>query len=186
LPGDSAAKYSTSISPDGKWLLYSREDGKTKYDLWVFPITTKDGKSEPHVFLRTPFNEFEGQFSPDGNWVAYSSDESSQFEVYVAPFPGPGGHRQISSGGAGWPRWSRDGKELFYVADDQLISIATTIRRGTLELGRVQRLFGGIILSANGSFAVSADSQKFLVVDNDAATSRPLTLLVNWTSELRK
>ncbi len=183
--GDASSKRPDSVSPDGKLLLYEAQDAKTLTDIWVLPIAPGQpaGKAEPHVFLRTPFNEGYSQFSPDGRWVAYSSDESGQNEVYVAPFPGPGAKLQISSGGAGLPRWRRDGKELFYLtADRQLMAAEVTISNGTLEVRRVQKLFGGV----SRGYDVSADGQKFVAPDDSIASSPPLTLLQNWPAVLRK
>ena len=65
-------------------------------------------------FLQTEFNELNGQFSPDGRWIAYTSDESGRNEIYVGPFPGPGGKQQISTSGGRQPKWRGDGKEIFY------------------------------------------------------------------------
>jgi eukaryotic-like serine/threonine-protein kinase len=189
LRGDSTGLSPTSLSPDGKALLYFKQGERTNLDLWVLPVTPAQpgGKSEPRVFLRTPFNEIGGQFSPDGNWVAYYSDESGVFEVYAAPYPGPGGKRQISSGGGRYPRWRRDGKELFYVTPTgDLMAAEVAARNGMLEIGKVQKLFEGIIQKA-GTYAVSADGQKFVVVQNTGtSTPRPLTLIENWPATLPK
>jgi len=106
-------KHPTSWSPDGKFILYHRLDPKTKVDLWVLPLS--EG-SKPFPFLQTEFTEFSGQFSPDGRWIAYTSDESQRNELYVAPFPGPGAKRRISTLGGQQPRWRADGRELFYLA----------------------------------------------------------------------
>jgi Tol biopolymer transport system component len=186
---DAFEKISRSVSPDGKLLLYIRVGGKTGRDLWVLPLTPSQtgGQPEPRPFLQTPFDEAFGQFSPDGQWVAYRSDESGRLEVYAAPFPGPGGKHQISYGGGGLARWRRDGKELFYVTPDgQLMAAEVATRNGTLEVGRVQKLFDGVVSTNDYTYDVSADGQKFLVVDDGAASSRPLTLLQNWTAMLKK
>ena len=67
-------------------------------------------------------------------------------QIYASPFPGPGGKRQISTAGGLFPRWRRDGKESFYVTNDgQLMAAEVDARNGTLEVGRVQRLFDGVI-----------------------------------------
>jgi hypothetical protein len=119
--------------------------------------------------------------------VAYQSDESGQTEVYAAPFPGPGGKRQISSGGGRLPKWSRDGKELFFVIrDEQLMAAQVKFANGTLEVEKIQMLFGVILADRANTFDVSADGQKFLVVDEAVASSPPLTLVQNWTASLRK
>jgi Tol biopolymer transport system component len=54
---------------------------------------------KPFPVAQSPFDERDGQFSPDGKWIAYQSDESGRFEVYVQPFPGPGGRERISTTG---------------------------------------------------------------------------------------
>ncbi len=142
---DSANKNADSVSPDGKLLLYSRVGEKTGQDLWVLSLAA-GAKPQPRVFLQTPFNEARGRFSPDGQWVAYESNESGQIQVYAAPFPGPGGKRQISSAGGVAPRWRRDGKEIFYVAPGgQLMAAEVASHNGTLEVGQVQKLFDGIL-----------------------------------------
>jgi Tol biopolymer transport system component len=80
-------KYATSSSRDGRFLLYTVENSKTKSDLLVLPLT---GDRKPIPFLRTEFNERSGQFSPDGKLIAYISDESGNDEIYVRDFsPGP-------------------------------------------------------------------------------------------------
>ena len=186
---DAVDKTPASFSPDGRLLLYSRTDPKTGNDIWVLPITPATGgaKPEPRVFLQTPFSEGRPQFSPDGQWVVYQSNESGQNEVYAAPFPGPGGKRQISSGGGTKPRWRKDGKEIFYHTEDgQLMAAEVLARNGTLEVGKLQKLFDGIVTPRGYLYDVSADGQRFLVADEGSATARPLTLLQNWTAALRK
>ena len=70
-----------------------------------------------------------GQFSPDGAWVAYQSDESGRDEIYLQPFPGPGGKLPISIGGGVQVRWREDGRELFYLAlDGRLMAVPIQLR----------------------------------------------------------
>ena len=71
-------------SPDGRFLVFGRQDPSTGYDIWVLPLS---GDCTPRSFLTTPFAEWEGRVSPDGQWLAYSSSESGRTEVYVAKFP---------------------------------------------------------------------------------------------------
>ena len=148
------------------------------------------GRLEPKVFLETPFEEMQGQFSPDGHWIAYASDESGQVEIYVVPFPGPGGKRRISGGSGLLPLWRDDGKELFYVTSDGQLMVAEMIsRNGTLEPGKVEKLFGGLIINRDRgmTYGISSDGQKVLiVVDNGAPSSLTLTLLQNWTAALKR
>lgn len=121
----------------------------------------------------------DGRISPDGHWLAYVSDESGKWEVYVQPFLSPGGKWQISSNGGKQPEWSRDGKELFYVAADRNL-MAVAVRPGlSLDPGTPKQLFQfhGTSDFLCGSYDVGADGQRFLVsalVGEEA--SPPLTV----------
>jgi Tol biopolymer transport system component len=101
LFADSLQKSPTSFSPGGKYLAYSGlGDPKTASDIWILPDPLGAlGATKPYPFMRTDFNETLPQFSPNGHWIAYTSDESGRNEVYVAPFPGPIGKRQVSTAG---------------------------------------------------------------------------------------
>src|ERR1019366_755361 len=106
----------TSWLADGQRLSFVELNPTTGYDIWVLDM--KDRKAVP--FLRTPFNEV-GWFSPDGRWMAYMSNESGRSEVYVQPYPGPGGKWQISTDGGMDPRWSANGRELTYRNGDKVM-----------------------------------------------------------------
>jgi Tol biopolymer transport system component/predicted Ser/Thr protein kinase len=106
--------FSMSWSPDGQMLAFVEINPTTGYDIWVLRMS--DRKAQP--FLRTPFTEGAPRFSPDGRWLAYVSDESGRFEIYVQPYPGPGGKWQISTEGGTEPMWNPNGRELFYRSGD--------------------------------------------------------------------
>ena len=78
-------------------------------------------KAQP--FLRTPFVESVPRFSPSGRWLAYVSDESGRPEIYVQPYPGPGGKWQISTEGGTEPVWNPNGRELFYRSGDKMMAV---------------------------------------------------------------
>jgi serine/threonine-protein kinase len=123
-----------SWRPDGKVLAFSQNNPGTNMDILTLPIEG-DEKSgwkpgEPKPFLNTPSAEAEPAFSPDGRWLAYEGSESGSYEVYVRPFPGPGGKWQISTGGGVLPKWSRNGKELFYRTPDSKIMVVTYTAAG--------------------------------------------------------
>jgi Tol biopolymer transport system component len=105
-----------SWSPDGQLLAFIEVTPTTGLDIWVLRLS--DRKTQP--FLRTPFNEGGPRFSPDGHRIAYISDESGQYEVYVQPYPEPGGEYQISTGGGSEPVWNPNGRELFYRNGDKM------------------------------------------------------------------
>jgi serine/threonine-protein kinase len=96
----------------------------------------KPGK--PSVFLETPAAENQPQFSPDGKWLAYTSNESGRNEVYVRPFPGPGGKWQISTDGGAEPLWSRTRPEVFYVVNQRIMVATYTANNDSFRAGRPQ------------------------------------------------
>jgi len=120
----------TSWHPSGRFLAFRETRvGATNTDIWILPVEGsgasgwKPGK--PWVFLEGPFNEDQAAFSPDGKWLAYQSDESGTDDIYVRPFPGPGGRWPISTAGGAFPRWSPKGSELFYRTPDQRLWVVT-------------------------------------------------------------
>ncbi len=179
-------KSPTDWSRDGRFITYtSAGDPKTKADIWVLPLFAD---RKPFVFLQTEFNESGGQFSPDGRWMAYTSDESGRDEVYVAPFPGPGGKWQVSTAGGTRSKWRRDGKELFYLAADNKLMAAEVKTKGTsFEVGNVRPLFETHAPPVGPVYDVSTDGRRFLVntVASQQASS-PITLVTNWTADLKK
>jgi serine/threonine protein kinase/Tol biopolymer transport system component len=184
-----AAKFPSDWSPDGRTLLYVSQDETTGSDLWALPL---EGTRSPFPVVQTRFAEDEGQFSPDGRWIAYRSNESGRLEIYVRPFPGPGGARRVSVGGGSQPRWRRDGKELFYVAaDDRLMAVPISegIDPASLEVGTPISLFAAHLAGAGlpkQQYAVARDAQRFLLnVIAEQGTSH-ITVIQNWKSILQE
>jgi serine/threonine protein kinase len=169
-------------SRDGKYVL-ARKDT----ELWF--VSLPDRQTKP--FLQPKWIVRNGQFSPDGKWVAYSSNETGSWEVYVSPFPGANSKWQVSRGG-GEPRWRRDGKELFYLsAEGKMMAVPVTM--GTsFEAGPPAALFQTHMrqpISAQDVFSydVTTDGQRFLVNTKvDTSNSAPLTVILNWSSEMEK
>lgn len=185
---DGLDKYPMGWTPDGRFVLFAVTAPKTGVDLWVLPLF---GDRKPFPFLQTRFNEV-GSFSPDGRWIAYSSNESGRYEVYVAPFPGPGGKWQVSTAGGDWPRWRRDGKEIFYLApapDNKLMVAAVNGVGSAFEIGAVRPLIDtrAPVRNALRVYDISPDGQRFLVNTlAEEGASDPITLVVNWPALLKK
>ena len=146
-------------------------------------------QTKPYAWLATPYDERNAQFSPDGRWVAYQSNESGRFEIYAAPFLGPGGKRQISTDGGTYPRWRADGREIFYVSSNNtLAAAAVSVSGASLEVGAVRALgIPGFAGATSYMYDVSADGQRFLVAaPREQKASTPLTLIQNWPALLNR
>lgn len=161
--------------------------GETNWDIWILPLF---GDRKPFPFLQTQFNEGGAVFSPDGRWLAYESDESGKYEIYVAPFPGPGGKWQASTGGGRLPNWRRDGRGLYYVSpDNKMMAVDVAAKGPTIQAGVPRALFQVRLVSAlyfARLYDVSPDGRRFLVLSLGESASPPLTLVVNWSADLNK
>ncbi len=174
---------------DGRFFIFdSAGDPRTGADLWVLPMTGDPAGRKPIPFLQTSFNELDGHFSPDGKWVAYVSNENGSDQVYVAPFPGPGGKWQISTAGGSRPTWRRDGKEIVYLsADDKLMTAEVNAKGSNFEVGAVKQLFQTKPQRPGTIYDATRDAQRFLVNTSSAQKSTtPVTLVVHWTADLKK
>jgi serine/threonine protein kinase len=179
-------KNATDWSSDGHLLLYHSQDPKMGWDIWALPLGANGKPGQPFPVVQTNLNELEAQFAPDGKWIAYQSNETGRFEIYVQPFPGPGGRSApISINGGSQVRWRRDGKEVFYMALDGKL-MAAPIRLAsnaqTLEAGSPVPLFAPRSTSTvRPQYIVSPDGQRFLIntVTEDASTA-PITVIQNW------
>ena len=124
----------TSWHPTGKFLAFFELDPETNWDIRILALEGDDRSGwkpgQVTTFLNSPFADRWPAFSLDGRWLAYHSEESGQNEIYVRPFPGPGGPWQISSGGGTIPIWSENGKELFYLSLTRQIMVATYSAQG--------------------------------------------------------
>ena len=111
-----------SVTPDGKTLLYCDNSyaAGQKADIWRVEFG-----QEPEVLLRTPHDEQTPMVSPDGRLYAYSSNPSGAWQVFLRRLDGAGGAVQVSTGGgnATQPRWSRDGRTLYYLGEAGLMAV---------------------------------------------------------------
>ena len=125
-----------SWHPSGKFLAFEELNPQTSFDLMILPLegdeTSGWKPGKPRAFFDSHFDEHQPMFSPDGRWLAYLSNETGRFEVYVRPFPGPGGKSQISTGGGLSPGWSRTKHELFFPGRAARIVVAPYCGRGRL------------------------------------------------------
>ena len=175
-----------SYSPDGRLVATVQGNPDTGLDLWVHPVV---GEKTLKPFLQTRFTEAGPRFSPDGRWIAYGSDETGQYEIYVRPYPGPGGKWQISTDGGVHVIWSQDGKELFYRNGPKWMSVAVTLKP-EFTAGPPRLLFEGpYALVGSQSYDVAPDGQRFLVLEPVEKELAPVTyfnVVLNWFEDVKK
>ena len=174
-------------SADGAFVSVSVLSPDTSYDILLLPMS---GDHQPTIFLQTPYYEGLGMSSPDGRWMAYSSEESGDRQIYIQPFPEPGGQWAISTEGGREPRWRGDGKELYYLSaarEVMAVDIDIDTAEDTPVVGIPHRLFVPA-LSSKGQrnvFDVTADGQRFLVNTlAEGEVPARITWVLNWTAEL--
>ena len=179
--------YPNNWSLDGRFLIFHILDPDSARDLWYLERKDDGSWSDPVEYLKTPFEEREAVFSPDTRYVAYVSNESGRDEVYVRPFPSGGGKWQVSESGGTQPRWSRDGKEIFYVEHDTLIAVSVNTKPA-FWVGSAERLFSDPDLrfpSPRQTYDVAADGQRFAMVDNLGDLKYTIHVVQNWFEEFR-
>ncbi|MGQ0734394.1 MAG: protein kinase domain-containing protein [Acidobacteriota bacterium] len=162
-----------SWHPSGNWLAF--ESGG---DIYV--AATADG-GKPAPLVATPFGEASAEFSPDGRWIAYTSDETGRLEVYLQAFPGPGGKWQVSINGGQRPKWSRNGRELFFRLGQRMM--AASIEPGAVSAAGAPRvLFEGQYAL---SYDVAPDGRFLMLRDEQPSNWTELRLVLHWRPDRR-
>ena len=199
LTQSKVIQHPASWSPDGKALAFFQIDPTSSSSWSIYTLSMegdektgwRPGESKP--FLNTPASERYPQFSPDGRWLAYMSSESGNFEVYVRPFPGPGGKWQVSSGGGFYPTWSHTSKQLFYSAENQRIMAVTYSASGdSFQAGKPALWSDARFASRNftRNFALHPDGKRFAVLEAPGTGAQPqvnkVVMVLNFFDELRR
>jgi serine/threonine protein kinase/Tol biopolymer transport system component len=168
-----------SWSRDGKYLIYSRPN-PGNWQIWALPL---EGERKPWQVIP---RGVQGRISPDGHWLAYTSNESGAVEVFVVAFGGGQGKWQVSARGGAAPRWSKDGKELYYMDQTyNLFAVPVKDAGGALQFGAAQNLVSS--WSAPQVFYdVSPDGKKILLDRVPQQVSQSVTVVTNFSVELKK
>jgi WD40 repeat protein len=185
LEATTHVKYVNDWSPDGKFLVY-QDYQQGSAGVFILPLA---GERKPFAIQQSPvFTMLRASFSPDGKYLAYCSNESGSFKVYVVPFRGPGGKWQVSTGEGDEPRWRHDGKELFYLSlDNKMMAAEVNSNGSSFVIGAVKPLFESRpYRTLVGSYDVSADGQRFILVYERGQLNAAITLVENWDAELRE
>jgi serine/threonine-protein kinase len=199
LTETSNAEGAWSWHPSGKLLAYHELTPNNQDDVLILPIegdeTSGWKPGKPIPFLNGPYAERAPMFSPDGRWLAYQSTETGRDEVYVRPYPGPGGKRRISTDGGQTPTWSSTKRELFYTTLDQQLMVASyTVDGDSFQADRVRpvsdvRLVPRFRTGPTRSFDLHPDGTRFVLAPADNAgptTQDKLLLVFNFFDELRR
>jgi Tol biopolymer transport system component/DNA-binding winged helix-turn-helix (wHTH) protein len=185
-----------SFSADGKWLAFwPLEPGS---DLWIVPVVRTPGVlrlGQPQPLLQQTGSKGAPAISPDGRWVAYTSNASGRFEIYVMPFTPQnkiaGRKWLVSNRGGVAPRWSQNGRELFYADPSFRVQVATyAVNHGLFEIEK-PRLWAEKRLAEVDyfpSFDLSPDGKRVLglFAPDDVKPETGLHLLLNVETELRR
>ncbi len=189
LAGTSQNERVSDWSRDGRYILYSLLDAENEQDLWY--LEQKEDGWEARPFLQTPSNEHRPKLSPDGRYVAYQSDRSGRNEIYVSPFPAGDSVSPVSGNGGRQVRWSRDGKELFYLEGNTLMA-ASVSTKPTFSLGPVARLFDHLRFTRGEGeegeplYDVELDGQAFILPERERTAPKPIIQIVqNWYEQFR-
>lgn len=183
--GPGSNPHFSSVSPDGASLAAYAVSATNGED--VFIVDLNSGRVTP--FAATAASERAPMFSPDGRWIAYVSDESGRDEVYVRPYPGPGGKFQVSTNGGGEPVWNRNGRELFYRENRKLMSVALSVSPAFTAATPTMLFEGSYTESHRGyqNYDVSPDGQRFVMIKRDLEAERvPIQVAVDMIGELRR
>lgn len=185
-----------SFSPDGKRLAYHEMSPGSGFDLWSAPVESIDGNlrmGTPEPLLRTQAFEVYPAFSPDGHWYAYASNESGAWEVYVRKYPDDGTKVRVSDSGGSIPRWSSNGRELFYRTDDQRLRVvAYHVSHGSF-VASSSRAWSTRSLADTGvlpNFELSPGDDRVAVLmpaapSGDQQTQNHITMMLNFAVKVR-
>jgi eukaryotic-like serine/threonine-protein kinase len=170
-----------SISPDGKYLVYSVSSPVTRADLWIRPLEA-GGKGK--ALIASKYADDDGEISPDGKWIAYTSDESGRPEAYVQGFPEATERWQVTTNGAGRPRWSANGRELFFAsgAPARLVAVPLAFGAdGSFSAGNPVTVYEGRF----EDYDVAPDGRILLIRRDPKAPMPSIHVVLNWFNELK-
>jgi Tol biopolymer transport system component len=173
-------KFVDDWSPDGRQLALATFDPSAKKAQTRWILDLESGSLDP---VHEPgFDERNGRFSPDGRWMAYESSESGRWEVYVAPFPGPGGKWQVSTDGGSFAFWSEKGDQLYFSSGDALLVVDVRAQGDSLEIGSSRKLFEDPSI---GFLVPNPTGERFVVGRASEETrNEPITVVTDWSARL--
>ena len=176
LPEQTIATFDTPVqvwdwSRDGRALLIGRKHTDTGDDLWIQP-PVEGATAQP--YSTAPFDQAFGVFAPDGRSIAYASNESGQFDIYVDSYPKPGARVRVTTAGGTEPRWSADGREVYFRRGSELYAVSLD----RLEVKGITRLFDAA--APIRSYDVSKSGRFLINVPAAGSPASRITLMHHW------
>jgi hypothetical protein len=184
-------------SPDGRFIAMNVETPEGGIDLRILHVD--NGELVPFLEGAGNYTSFWASFAPDGKWIAYTSDESGRNEVYIESFPDRGKRIRVSTRGGAFPRWRRDGRELFFVVQDddnqwmrdrsalvEFHAVGIEQVDGELRPGTPALLFEARAFIWNQYYDVTADGERFIIGITPERPARPIHVVSDWRRELEE
>ena len=174
-----------TLSKDGKTIVAIEMNPKTGLDLFLIPL---DANTRPVPLLVTDSSEYSADLSPDGKWFVYVSRASGRPEIGVRSVAGGGDESRVSLNGGTEPRWSRDGREIFF-REGQKMMVAEVATEPTVSISKPRTLFEGLYEVMDGpiNYDVTPDGRRFLMVKMERSEApTELRVVTGWGRELRK
>ena len=178
-------QYPETFSKDGKTIVVAEMNPKTGLDLFLIPL---DADARPVPLLVTDSSEYAADLSPDGKWFVYTSRASGRPEISVRPVAGGGDESRVSLEGGTEPRWSRDGREIFF-REGQKMMVAEVRTDPAVSISKPRALFEGLYEVMDGpiNYDVTPDGRRFLMVKMERSEApTELRVVTGWDRELRK
>jgi Tol biopolymer transport system component len=171
------------VSPDGSTLLYIERTVRGNFDIFTLPLANPVAVSP---LVSSIFTKVHVRYSPDGQAISYGANDAGDWRVYVASLSAPAAAIPVA-GGFGWlPRWSRNGRELFYLSGSRVVA-ASIQTKGTVVVGASTTLFTLPPSTTWQDFDVSVDGKRFLALVPDSQPGAlPITVVLNWPAEVQR
>lgn len=181
--------FPNAVTPDNKHVIFRSVRPGAKNDLFILDM---EGDKKSRALLSSEHDELNAAMSPDGKYMLFESDQTGgQREVFLRPFPDVNARQiKVSTNGGSEPVWSPRGREIFFIANDQVMVVPVTQTAGDVQVGKPVPLFSTKTYFFGGTgrnYDVTPDGQRFWMVKNPESAqtgARPLSIVLNWTQEL--
>jgi eukaryotic-like serine/threonine-protein kinase len=187
-PGQNEAHVPQAWSPDGDRLLFSIIK---QQDVSLSVLSLRDKTITPYGDVHSQLPTA-ATLSPDGRWVAYQSGSAGNNAIYVQPFPRGGEKHLISVGNAHHPRWSQDGRQLFFVparSQPAIVNVTTDptfVYSDPVAFGGQKWLEAGPVTERTYDLMPDGEHVLGFVDPSSQVENQQIQVVLNWFEELRQ